>query len=137
MKKWRIEYEPEYTPGPMSFWVHKHLDSEIWSDATEFEPSLPKGIPCKGFPVLLVNALGVQLRFSSVEEAEHFLEIISMKNMPNSLQLTARRNAKYGPNNHWLSRLPASLKPWRKREKIIPIIVDGLSEFRSLFRAEM
>ncbi|WP_432459287.1 hypothetical protein [Agarivorans sp. QJM3NY_25] len=130
MKKWRIEYRVEYTPSPLSFWVHKHLDSEVWSNATKFDPPLPRSIPCKGFPVLVINALGVELEFSSIEEAEHFLDIISKKNMPTSLQLSNLRGGSYGPNGHWLSRLPARLKPWVKREKIIPIIKGGIREFK-------
>ncbi len=133
MKKWRIEYRPEYTPSPLSFWVHKHLDAEVWSEATEYEPGLPKGIPCKGFAVLVVNALGVELEFSSVEEAEHFLEVIAQKNMPTSMQLSRQRNVNRGPNGHWSSRLPASLKPWSKRKKIIPVIKDGISELKAVY----
>ena len=133
MKKWQIVYTKEYRPSPLSFWVHKHLDNDLWSLASKFDPSLPKDLPLKGFPVLLVDALGIELRFSSIEEVEHFLEVISMKNMPTPLQLTKQRNAGYGPNGHWLSRLPAKLKPWSKREKIIPIIKCGLSELKAVY----
>ena len=133
MNKWRIAFVKEYTPSPLSFWVHRHLDHEVWSQATEFEPNLPKAIPSKGYPVLFVNAFGTELKFSSVEEVEHFLQVISMKHMPSSLQLTRQRGAAYGPNRHWLSRLPSKLKPWSKREKFIPIIESGLREFKALY----
>lgn len=133
MKKWRIEYSKEYEPSPLSFWVHRHLDNDLWPLASIFDPSLPKAIPLKGFPVLFVDALGIELRFSSIEEVEHFLEVISVKNMPTPLQLTKLRNVNYGPNGHWLSRLPAKLKPWSKREKIIPIIKDGLSQLKAIY----
>ena len=133
MKKWRIEYKKKYTPTPLSFWVHRNLDDNIWLKATKFDPPLPKGIPCKGFPMLVVNALGVELEFSSVEEAEHFLEVIRKKNMPNSMQLSNARNTRCGPNSHWLSRLPSSLKSWVKREKIITIIERGINELKSVY----
>lgn len=133
MKKWKIVYTEEYRPSPLSFWVHRHLDNDLWSLASEFDPGLPKAIPLKGFPVLLVDALGIELRFSSIAEVEHFLEVISMKNMPTPLQLTKLRNASYGPNGHWLSRLPAKLKPWSKREKVIPIIKEGLSKLKAVY----
>lgn len=132
MKKWRIEYSPEYEPSPLSFWVHKHLDSEVWSYAKKFEPELPSSIPGKGYPRLVVDALGIELRFSSVEEVKHFLEVVRQKNMPTSAQLSQKREASYGPNGHWLSRLPAKLKPWSKREKYIKAVEGGLSELKSL-----
>ncbi len=133
MKNWHIEYTETYTATPMSFWVHKHLDHEIWSYAKEFDPSLPNAIPCKGYPVLVVNALGVELKFASIVEAEHFLDVISQKNMPSTQQLSHERNEKFGPNRHWLSRLPSRIKPWSKREKIIPLIKYGIAGFKAVY----
>jgi hypothetical protein len=51
--------------------------------------------------------------------------------MPTSTQLARERNVNYGPNGHWLSRLPAKLKPWSKREKIIPLVKEGLHGLKS------
>lgn len=115
---------------PFSFWVHKHVDHEIWSYAKEFKPPLTKAIPCKGYPLLIVNAFGIELEFASVAEVEHFLAVISEKNMPTTQQLSRQRTDNYGPNRHWLSRLPSSLKPWSKREQIIPIVESALNEFK-------
>lgn len=136
MKNWRIEYSKEYRPSPLSFWVHRHLDNEVWSQATEFDPSLPKPILLKGYPVLVVDALGVELRFSSIEEVEHFLEVVSARNMPTPIQLSKQRNVNYGPNGHWLSRLPAKMKPWRKREKFIPIVKEGLRQLQAIYELQ-
>lgn len=133
MKKWRIEFSHHYKPSPLSFWVHRHLDSDVWQQASQFEPGLPQAVPLKGYPVLWVDALGIELRFSSIAEVEHFLEVIRLKNMPTPLQLSQRRDAPYGPNGHWLSRLPAKLKPYRKREKIIPIVEEGLKQLKALY----
>jgi hypothetical protein len=132
MKKWRIEYNSNYIETPLSFWVHKHLDHEVWCYAQAFEPVLPKAIPCKGFPMLIVDALGVELEFASVAEVEHFLSVISQKNMPTTQQLSRQRTNNYGPNRHWLSRLPSSIKPWSKREQIIPIVERALNEFKEV-----
>lgn len=132
MNKWRIEYRPKYTETPLSFWVHKHVDHEIWSCAKEFEPPLTKAIPCKGYPLLIVSALGIELEFASVAEVEHFLAVISEKNMPTTQQLSRQRADNYGPNRHWLSRLPSRLKPWSKREQIIPIVESALNEFKKV-----
>ncbi len=132
MKKWRIEYYSEYRETPLSFWVHKHLDDEVWNNANQFDPPLPKAIPCKGYPLLVVNALGIELEFASVAEVVHFLNVISLKNMPTTQQLSRLRTELLGPNKHWLSRLPSDIKPWSKRERIIPIIKKALDEFKKI-----
>ena len=132
MKKWRIEYRLKYTETPLSFWVHKHLDHEVWSYAKEFEPPLTRAIPCMGYPLLIINIFGVELEFASVAEVEHFLAVISQKNMPTTQQLSKQRTHNFGPNRHWLSRLPSCLKPWSKRERIIPIVESALKEFKKV-----
>ncbi|WP_052830356.1 hypothetical protein [Gynuella sunshinyii] len=132
MKKWRIEYRPMHTETPLSFWVHKQVDHDVWYYANEFEPPLPKAIPSKGYPFLVVNAMGVELEFSSVAEVEHFLAVISQKNMPTTWKLSRQRTASYGPNRHWLSRLPSGIKPRSKRERIIPIVEKALNDFRKV-----
>lgn len=134
MKKWHIEFTEQYQPSPMSFWVHMQVNYSGWYGAKQYEPALPKAIPGKGFPVLYVDVFGVELRFSSSEEVEHFLSIIGLKNMPTSLQLSRLRGPNYGPNSHWLSRLPAKLKPWRRRQRIIPMVERALSEFQAVLR---
>lgn len=134
MKKWRIEYTNEYRGSPLSFWVHINIDSYYWADATIYEPSLPNPIAGKGYANLLINVLGVELNFSSIEEIEHFLSVIKLKNMPTTLQLTNKRNGGCGPNSHWLSRIPAKLLPWAKREKYIKTIESALFDFKLRYR---
>ena len=134
MPNFRIEYGPKYQSTPMSFWVHRNLDSDAWVRSKEFDPPLPAAIPCRGFPRLVVKALGTELEFASLAEAKHFLEVISQKNMPTSRQLSRQRTEAKGPNSHWLSRLPANLKPWSKRQKLIPIIKAGIRALQALYR---
>ena len=133
MKKWRIEYSDAFKPSPLSFWVHRNLDGESWLRATRYEPGLPKPVPARGFPILIVDVAGVELRFSSVEEVEHFLAVVGQKNMPTPSRLSRQRHTSHGPNAHWLSRLPAELKPWRKREKLVPIVQSALKELKALY----
>ena len=134
MSAWQIEYSTEYQPSPLSYWVHRHIDNEIWSDASLFEPPLPKPIIGKGYPRLRLTFANSDLWFSSPEEVSHFIAVLGQKNMPTSLQLSAKRDTKHGPNSHWLSRLPSKLKPWSKREKITKIAVKALIEYESLYR---
>ena len=82
---------------------------------------------------IIVLVFGVELHFASVAEVEHFLEIIKLKNMPTTTQLSRKRTESYGPNNHWLSRLPSHLKSWTKREKIIPIVESALLDLKKVY----
>ncbi|WCE31553.1 hypothetical protein [Vibrio sp. SCSIO 43137] len=133
MSKWRIEYHKEFTETPLSYWVHKEQDSDNWWSATQFEPPLPAPVINKGYPRLCINLFGVRVVFSSVNEVEHFLSVISQKNMPTTTQLSRARNSNYGPNGHWLSRLPAKLKPWSRRKKMTSVIEKALQEYRLLW----
>jgi hypothetical protein len=138
MAKYRIEYNKIYTPSPLSFWVHIDVKNSnenvwIWEQASTYKPPLPKTVKLNCFPMLIVEALGYELKFSSIEEVEHFLEVVTQKNMPTSSKLARKRKLSTGLNSHWLSRLPAKLKSWRNREKYIPIIRDGLKLFESIY----
>jgi hypothetical protein len=133
MNEWKVTYKEQYSPSPVSFWVHKHLDDPIWMNATEFDPPLPKSVPGKGYPVLKVIFQDVKLTFSSIEEVEHFVDVVGQKNMPTSQQLSAKRNTKSGPNSHWLSRLPGDILSWKKREKLLKIMDKAIVEYRKAF----
>lgn len=133
MKKWRIEYRSSYTETPLSFWVHKQQDHETWRLATKFDPELPRALPCKGYPLLVVSVFGYELQFASVAEIEHFIDVISQKNLPTTLQLSKKRGENFGPNSHWLSRLPGNLKSWAKRSRIIPVVEAALSDFKDVY----
>ncbi len=82
--------------------------------------------------MLIVKTLGIELRFASVAEVEHFLAVIRQKNMPTTQRLSQERSDTCGPNRHWLSRLPSSIKAWSKREKLIVIVENALAEFRQI-----
>lgn len=129
MRRWRIEYNPVYTATPLSFWVHSHMDHAVWIESSVFEPRLPEAIPGKGFPMLVVDAFGTELQFASIDEVDHFLDVIRQKNMPSTVALSKARGTIRGPNTHWLSRLPAGLKPWAKREKLISLVERARLDF--------
>ncbi len=120
--KHRLEFRDKFIETPITFWVHKMPG----------DPELPKAIPLKGYPYLIVNALGVELEFASTHEAEHFLKIISQKNLQTTLSLSEQRGTSVGPNGHWLSRLPSKLKSWSNRQKIIPSLRKGIIEYKKI-----
>ena len=122
-----MEFNKEYLATPVSYWAHKDLDGEY------HDPPLPRAIPHKGFPLLTIETQGIELQFASIPEIEQFLAVISQKNMPTTNQLARARGLAYGANGHWLSRLPKELKPWSKRERLIPLIKKGIFELNAVY----
>lgn len=120
MAKWQLLYDKDKYFSPLSFWVHIGQDDSLrYRDNRQFIPAMPKPDPIKGYPIVVVKALGFNLSFASMFELQHFIDVLSIKHMPTSMQLTVLHPSSKGPNSHWLSRLPSKLKPWRKREKIV------------------
>ncbi|WP_221074533.1 hypothetical protein [Agarivorans aestuarii] len=128
MKKTRIAFEPEFIPGPMTFWVHKQVGDVPWIYAEEYEPALPKPVRGLGYPCCYVEFNGFEFRFCSVAELKEAIRVLSLKNLPTTHQLSAGRIK--GPNSHWLSRLPASVKPWRYRQKAVKYLMEALAQFQ-------
>ena len=62
---------------------------------------------------------GHTLVFSSPEQLAHFIEVMATKPLPTSRALSARLGTGAGPNDHWLSRLPADLKPPAARSQLV------------------
>jgi hypothetical protein len=128
MKRFWIEYSPTWTPAPLSFWVRVHLDGDRWSNATVFSPPLPRLVPGKGYPTYFIEYRDVRLRFASVEELDVFVDILGRRVLPTTRALSVARGVRIGPNSHWLSRLPAKLKPWRIRQALIHWLRGALSK---------
>jgi hypothetical protein len=129
MKRHWIEYTPRWTPQPMSYWVHRETDGNAWYAAKEFEPPLPAPVPGRGFAVFHVEVDGFVSRFASIAELDVCIETLSQKALPTSLRLSAERGTGYGPNNHWLSRLPKGVTAWRYRQKAIRYLLMARERF--------
>ena len=99
----------------MAFWIHTRVEG---SD-DEWTPPVPKAVPHKGYPMLRVEWQDYELQFSAPAQLAHFVEVLAKKPLPTSLHLSALRQAPVGPNGHWLSRLPSTLKSPRIREKLV------------------
>jgi hypothetical protein len=108
-------YEEDWRRAPVAFWVHVPVPG------TELEcsPPAPITIPHKGYLFLHVEFGSYDLQFSSPAQLDHFIEVLASKPLPTSRQLASRRGLPVGPNGHWLSRLPSSLKAPRKREELV------------------
>jgi hypothetical protein len=104
--------EENWQSAPMAYWVH-----EPSPDGGAFEPPAPLSVANRGYPFLRFEYDVHELIFSSPAQLNHMIEVLSTKPLPTSARLSAGR--KFGPNGHWLSRLPAELKTPKEREKLV------------------
>ena len=108
-------FEKDWRTAPVAFWVHVPVKG---SDVL-CNPPAPEPIPHKGYAFLRVEFGLHELLFSAPAQLDHFIEVLATKPLPTTRSLSSKRNAPVGPNGHWLSRLPASLKSPRTREKLV------------------
>ncbi len=120
--RYHFSYQPDWRAAPVAFWVHRPVDG---SDA--FDPPAPRAIPQKGFAFLHVEFDATELWFSAPAQLDHFIDVLSKKPLPTSRALSSARGSRVGPNDHWLSRLPARLKSPRHRMRL----VDALKAIRA------
>lgn len=113
--RFRYTFEQNWLHFPLAPWVHVPVAGE----SDQFEPAAPRPISHKGYAVLRVEYGQHEFAFSSPEQLQHFIEILSKKPLPTSRQLSALRAQNVGPNGHWLSRLPAELKSPAARNLLV------------------
>jgi hypothetical protein len=104
----------------MTYWVH-----DGGGDPTRVVPR-PAPVPGRGYPRYFVEFDGCQLEFASVDEIRECIRVLGVRNLPTTISLSAHSHA--GPNGHWLSRLPATAKPWRYRERLVPYLSEILAK---------
>jgi hypothetical protein len=110
----KFTFEKDWRKAPVAFWVHVAVQG---SDLCE--PPAPAPIPHKGYAFLRIEFNSHELLFSAPAQLDHFIEVLAKKPLPTTRSLSSKRNLPVGPNGHWLSRLPASLKSPRTREKLV------------------
>jgi hypothetical protein len=117
--KARTELRPDWRNAPLAFWVHEESTPGSWYGTTTYAPAAPKPRGRRGYLYLIVEFGRDTLEFSSREQLDHFVDVLSMNPLPTSRRLSALRGVAKGPNGHWLSRLPAALKATRKRAELV------------------
>lgn len=70
----------------------------------------------KGYLVLCVESNRFTFRFSSPEQLADCMRVLAMNPLPTTRRLSALYGSGHGPNSHWLSRLPASVKNPKARK---------------------
>jgi hypothetical protein len=139
MKKTWIVYHDEYTPSPMSFWIHrmpkKRRRHELeWFqeyERSEYDPPLPGPVAGRGFPVLHTEFDDIVLRFSSLAELDRLIDVLSRRKLPTTYEAQREElsNGNGVNNTHWLSRLPASVLSLRVREKLVAYLKQAKRDF--------
>ena len=112
----------------MAYWVHVQVGDVPWRDAAEYDPPAPRRVSRKGYPILCVAYQDTVLRFSSRPQAEEFIRVLRLKPLPTSSRLSAARCGGHGPNSHWLSRLPPSIKSPKHRIRVVQAVVAALKD---------
>lgn len=126
-KHW-IEYTTDWRSEPMAYWVHIEQDGRHWRSSQSYDPPAPQSIPHKGYVVVCIEVSSTVLRFSSEAQIEEFIRVLAMKPLPSSKRLSAIRGTGAGPNQHWLSRLPAKLKSSAVRPRLVELLKQVLAE---------
>ena len=119
LPRYWIEYATSWQHVPMAYWVHRQPEGDQWYDSETFDPPAPCPEGKKGFRILCIESRGMVFQFSSHEQLDSCIQILSMKPLPSTRRLSAIRGGSYGPNGHWLSRLPANVKSVKGRLQVV------------------
>ncbi|MGV3585525.1 MAG: hypothetical protein ACO1OF_00870 [Adhaeribacter sp.] len=115
----------------MAYWVHIEQDNQHWLDAEAYNPPAPKSDLRALYKIYKVEIDGFTFRFSSLEQLEHCIKILSMQSLPTASALSEIRPDNEGPNAHWLSILPAHVKSWRYRQKAVKYLSKVREELKN------
>jgi hypothetical protein len=131
MKRHWIEFSQTWRQGVMSYWVHVEVDGKSRYEATPFEPPKPEPVSGRGYAGFYVEAEGVTLYFASLAELRVCIDMLGQRVLPSTIRETERRGTKdgVGPNGHWLSRLPAKILPWPRRQRLVKYLQQSLIDF--------
>jgi hypothetical protein len=131
-----VEYAETWRNAPLAYWVHIEQDGEMWPGSRQFLPPAPIPIPHKGYPVLCIEFEDTVLRFTSEPQMREFVRVLEQVPLPTTRRLSLERCNNYGPNSHWLSRLPAKLKSPKVRARLVEMMREALASQR-LFPSAM
>ena len=128
MSKIYVEYYKERVTSPLSFWVHKAVDSQAWLDAKKYDPPMPKPTVGKGYPKYQIEYRGHILFFISKEEITHCIDILSQKVLPTTRALANDAGYPDWQHIHWLSKWPGDIKSWKDRQRIVQLLEELLNQ---------
>lgn len=119
----------------MAFWVHVEQGEGPWYRAEHFLPAAPTPLPRRGYAILCVEFSATVLRFSSAAQLAECIRVLSLRPLPLTRRLAQLRGRSAGPNSHWLSRVPASLKTPKARARLVAVL-QGLATAGDAFAVD-
>ena len=122
MAKYWIELSEKYIASPLSFWVHAPVDSDIWREATKFDPPLPEQDSERGYKIFKIEYKGCIFSFSSLDEIEHCIDVLSPKAMKTIRELSLNSWVNGYQHMHWLTKWPGNAKSYKDRQEIIRLL---------------
>jgi hypothetical protein len=130
MPRTRLDFSAEPVVSPLTFWVHKGVDAEVWSQATVFEPPLPGPLSGKGYARYTIQYRDQEFYFASLDELEHCMAVLSQKVLPTTRRLADKAGFPSHQHLHWLSKWPAGLKSWKERQVIVRLLDELIKKGR-------
>ena len=103
----------------MTYWVH----------GGENGLPRPAAIPGVGFARYHVRTAQFDFEFASLSELRACIDTLGLRVLPTTVNESARHGGGNGPNTHWLSRLPARLLPWQRRQRIVRDLSHALARW--------
>lgn len=123
-----LTYTSDWKREPVAYWAHVPTDA----DASFYDPDVAVIPPAPqphgrlGWPVVCVPVGAHVLRFGSRAQLAEVIAVLSQKPLPSTRRVSALRHAacgdaawRYGPNGHWLSRMPVELKRTQARARLV------------------
>lgn len=118
MMRVTLDHKPNHFRSPVSIWVHRQPPGKWWWDTKreDLDPPMPRRVAGKGFPVWTLEHRGRSLYFASPEEIAHAVDVLGQRVLPRPRDLGAKLGL---INQHWLSRLHKSWRPWPVRQHMV------------------
>jgi hypothetical protein len=114
-RQFHFSFVSDWKVAPGANWVHLPVPGV----PGVFMPPAPVEVPHEGYAILHVEFGTYDLVFSSRAQIDHYIDVLSKKLLPTTRQLSAVRATGAGPNQHWLSRLPGSMKAPKTRSLLV------------------
>ena len=131
MARTRITFVPERKTGPLTFWVHRPLDNEVWIKATRFEPELPPANGERGFPLYIIEHQGHETLFASTDELRHAIDVLGRDRLPSPEELAADAGVPDRAYMHWVATFPARLKAENERQAFVALLAELLEKIEA------
>lgn len=115
---------PERKTGPLTYWVHRPQDNDVWAESTRFEPDLPPPDAEGMFPLYVVEHQGHEIIFASTQELRHAIDVLGRDRLPSAQELAEAGGETDRAYMHWIATFPSRLKADDERRVFVALLVD-------------